>query len=136
MTIQLDQYSNHTMGDALTEYVTIKFSKDFLYHLKNTSRVNLIPRIDLGYPSIAHIKKEKIFNFIRPTFLLREEGIDVFCAPGKDYLFHYRELIQSYASILGIDIGVNIYIPEEQDMLDILLETGIMDIPEHDIVII
>lgn len=120
--------STHTMGSSLIRYLALKVHP--VIRDLGISSVNVMPLYDRVTGISPEEKPRKLFNFIRPTAIRRDESsVELRCFPGKDYLFHFGNVVASYVSNTNRFVAVRCVVPGVIKCWEAIRETGIADIP-------
>lgn len=123
------------MGDSLLPYIEMKMRP--LLRDNKTKPVRVQGHYNcVGATLDEFSKRHKLFNWQRPTVLDLEDYILVSCYPGKDYVYHYGNLISTYYHLLSLDIEVNFIPPTEETCISTLNKSNLNEIPNSDVVIL
>lgn len=131
----LQDASLHTMGSSLLRYLEMKVHEAIL----TTPHDLLIVR---GWydRSQSHIsrkeKKDKLFNWQRPTTNFHKNTLYLNTYPSMDYVRHYAALVATYLQLTGKNPVVRYILPSEQECWMPLLSSCLSQIPVTDIAII
>lgn len=126
---------NHTMGDSLLPYIEMKMRP--LLKNNKTKPVRVQGHYNwVGATIDEFSKRHKLFNWQRPTVSETKDYILINCYPGKDYVYHYGNLISTYYHLLGLDIEVNFISPTEETCISTLNNSNLNEIPNSDVVIL
>ncbi len=102
----------HTMGGALAEYLSIK-----MHHLIEPftwRRITVLGGYDRQVVQSRREKRDKHFNWQRPTAESIGDEILLKCFPGYDYVKHYGLIIKTYLALFGdADTEVVVVEPSE-----------------------
>lgn len=91
---------NHTMGDSLERYLKIKVHQAALEKFYNEIVVvGAYTRYSAGSIAFDGEKRDKPFNWERPTARAEGDTLYIECFPGYDHVEHYAEIIACYLQI-------------------------------------
>lgn len=128
-------YHEHTMGDSLPDYLEKK-----IHHLlKQREFKNIWVIGDASRSSSLSLyeKKDKLFNWQRPTAEIHGDDILIKVFPGREYVKHYAALIASYFAIKGQESShVRYILPEESQSWKALTSSNLNEAPVGDVAII
>lgn len=129
----------HTMEDSLFRYIDIKIHpkiKENLYKrivIRASSR-----RLSEGISSLE--KRDKLLNWKRPSLEnISDEECYYNCFPGKDYVFHYFNLLNTYYSINKVKSPQRIEIQSctsKETFRALVDDTNLSRVPTADIYIL
>lgn len=117
--------SEHTMQNSLLPYVEMKIPND----LKDGSSSEIVIRgkFDRSNGGDSIEKGGKIFNYMRPTVEKVGDITYLNCFPGIDYVFHYRNLVNTYFA--GTERKISTIYPSEKECWTALYKSSLMRIP-------
>jgi len=131
----IKNYDNHTMGKSLIPYIEMK-----MHHFLDTKEykiVRIIPKFNRNSVHSSKEKKDKLFNWQRPTAHLNDDILYIECFPGKDYVNHYHSLISTYLHFKNCShIKVELVEPSNHQINKAILETNILELDYPDTVIL
>ena len=87
----------HSMGSSLKRYLEIKVHP--LFYGRNFDQIIVRNNFDRKSGISNKEKSNKLFNYIRPTAAIEDSTLYINCFPGIDYVFHYGNILKSYASL-------------------------------------
>ncbi|KXJ87158.1 hypothetical protein Micbo1qcDRAFT_190356 [Microdochium bolleyi] len=91
---------NHTMGGSLHRYLEIKVHQEVLERAYNEIVVQgCYARYSARSIAFVGEKRDKPFNWERPTARVEGNKLVIECFPGYDHIEHYAEIIACYLSI-------------------------------------
>ncbi len=126
---------NHAMGTALDMYVDMKIHSFIKNNDSLFSRVRIIGNHDRSTHVSVDEKRNKLFNFERPTVFLDSDILYVSCFPGHDYLYHYASILQYYFDSHKKQKLIS-YFDTSTKLIDMSFKkTNLEDIPDADIII-
>lgn len=99
----------HTMGEALAEYLTIK-----MHHLIEPftwRRITVVGGYDRQLVQSRREKRDKHFNWQRPTAEPVGDELLLKCFPGHDYVNHYGLITKTYLDLVG-DAATEVVVDE------------------------
>lgn len=128
--------NNHSMGESLHQYVKMK-----MHHLlleKQWKKIFVRGTHDRNHTIISSFEKSgKIENWQRPTAIVNESEITIFCFPGHYYVEHYASLISTYLALNNMDpTTVAFQYPTEKECWNPIINSGLESIPISDWLII
>ena len=128
---------DHTMGSSLQDYVFPKIHEVFKTK-KDIQSVVIDPvyQRDGPFRPSASEKRDKLFNWQRPTADVVGSSVRLSCFPGVDYVRHYGALVATYFNIIGRDVPVMCRIPIETECMAPLLTSNLKDMGKVDTVVI
>jgi hypothetical protein len=90
---------NHTMGDSLPRYLGMKVHQSILERVYE--EITIVGKYRRSHPSIVFQgeKKDKPFNWQRPTARVADNRLYIECFPGNDHVEHYAEIVATYLGI-------------------------------------
>lgn len=125
----------HSMGEALERYVSMKMHHLIHADHKSISKVRVIGNYDRSAHVSKDEKKGKLFNFKRPTVFLDGDTLYLCCFPGRDYIRHYANLIATFFKILEEPKIVSYIFPGDDQIFQTFDHTNLRAIPRADVVI-
>lgn len=91
---------NHTMGDSLERYLEIKVHEAVLEKpYDEIVVIGAYRRYSEGSIAFEGEKRDKPFNWERPTARIEGNTLYIECFPGYDHVEHYAEIIACYLRI-------------------------------------
>ena len=114
--------SQHTMGNHLEKYLEIKMHN----HVsdKTFDKIIVIGEYDRSVDISLYEKKDKKFNWQRPTAEIKNNQLFIKCPPGKDYVSHYGSLIATYLAIKQRKFDHVYYIEPSNDLCNQLMDAS------------
>ncbi len=125
--------ANHSMGKSLCGYLELKVHP--LLISENIKNINIIGCFNRNNNISTIEKRDKLFNYMRPTLTVNGSNAELDCFPGIDYVFHYSNIIKSYMQILGKTVNIYNEIPSETQCWLELEKSTLKDIPRVETVI-
>lgn len=94
IVFRLDSADEHTMGENLQRYVDGKIQ----IHdgLENLRRIEVVPAHKRVHGVSEKEKRDKLFNWQRPSLTINGDEARLHVFPGKDYVLHYRLLLETW----------------------------------------
>jgi hypothetical protein len=131
----------HTMGDSLHRYLTMK-----IHPLVDCSEwTNLVvvgqhSRVhDPGTVVSSKEKRDKPFNWMRPTAKHLGTDLHIQCFPGADHIKHYAALLATYLRITkGNGAALKVFyevVGNEQTISTLEIGTNLLQMPRVDVVV-
>ncbi len=127
-------YDSHSMGKSLRGYIEMKLP-DVLVNDK-ISEVHIVGNYDRSQGISPKEKNDKLFNYKRPTVVVKDHIAIINCYPGIDYVYHYASLVKTYLNILKKDKKVKVYFPSECNIEQQLKKSNLNNIPRCKTVIL
>ncbi|MEK7655352.1 MAG: hypothetical protein AAB386_01570 [Patescibacteria group bacterium] len=127
--------AQHTMGIFLKKYVAIKIHTLLSSSIKRFSRVVVIGCYDRDLEISSKEKNDKLFNYKRPTAVIKGKTLYLCCFPGNDYIRHYAKLIATHFKIIGVDRPVVYRLTNYGYTVRTLQQTNINKLPKADVII-
>ena len=119
----------HSMGESLEMYLKLKLHPYIL--CRKFNEIRIIGKFDRISGISTNEKKNKLFNWIRPTAFINNQTLEVRCFPGKDYIYHYANIIKTYLSeYLNNDAVISYEIPTEEECWYAIKSSNLNDIPK------
>jgi hypothetical protein len=117
----------HAMRHSLRDYIDTKIHADIKSKTWLRIVVKGLYQRSGGAHIFTHEKTDKIFNWHRPTTIVKDDStLVVACFPGRDYVQHYYWLITLHLSFCGNDhTVVELDLPPHNACLDIFLESNL-----------
>lgn len=128
-------FEDHSMGQALERYVSMKMHHLIRINHECFSRVRVIGSYDRSAHVSKDEKNDKRFNFKRPTAFLDGDILYLCCFPSRDYVKHYVNLIATYFHNIREKKMVSSIHTSDQIVYDAFRSTNITSIPEVDVVL-
>lgn len=130
------------MGDSLHQYLKMKIHQTILHQPWET--IVVIGQHSRTGDSIIFDgeKRDKLFNWQRPTARIEGSSLFIQCFPGADHVRHYRELIATYltitesAGVLTPPSRVVFMLPPMGETLLALERTNLSQLPQVDIAVL
>lgn len=119
--------SEHTMGEALLPYISIK-----IHEAITSSAIKRI-KVSGNYNQQEGLlikEKAKQFNYKRPTISIHKDTATVHVFPGIDYVFHYACLIGTFLKIHERETTVSYALPADNTCLNALYNSNLQKIPK------
>lgn len=126
---------DHSMGQALERYVSMKMHHLIRINHECFSRVRVIGSYDRSVHVSKDEKNDKLFNSKRPTAFLDGDILYVCCFPSRDYVRHYANLIATYFHNIREKKTVSSIHTSDQIVYDAFRSTNIVSVPEADVVL-
>jgi len=126
--------SFHTMENSLRGYLDKKMHQ--LIKGGHVKRILVKPKYDRRSEKSAFEKRDKLFNWKRPTADIKNGDLTIECFPGEDYILHYALLISLYCFINSKDVSVRFILPYEKQVRGELNKTNLLKIKDNDFVIL
>ena len=127
--------SIHTMGNQLYKYLDIKMHHHIIN--KDFKKIIVVGVYDRDVDISHHEKKDKLFNWQRPTAEIDGHNLTIKCPPGKEYVMHYGSLIASYLALNNRKFDQVYYlVPNEKECKQLILNSNLKDIKANKIVFI
>lgn len=91
--------ANHTMGSSLPRYLDLKIHQAVLE--RSYEGIIVVGAYKRSYPSVVFEgeKKDKPFNWQRPTARIFNNHLYIECFPGYDHVEHYAEIVATYLGL-------------------------------------
>ena len=125
----------HSMGTYLYDYLDIKVH-DWIQK-RDFKNIWIVGEYSRGDGISQTEKKEKIFNYQRPTAKIQGDDLYVQCFPGIDYVQHYASLISSFLALHQRNFNnVHYLLPNESVCWEVLLRSNLMEVPHGDVAIL
>lgn len=124
---------NHSMGNSLYGYLDLKVHP--LLKSENLKNINIIGHFNRNNNISSIEKRNKLFNYMRPTVTLDGVNAELDCFPGVDYIFHFSNIVKSYMRMHHKDINIFSQQPTEVQCWNALEESTLRYIPRVDTVI-
>lgn len=125
---------NHSMSNSLEQYLNIKIHP--IINLSKVKKVYIFGDFERNKGISLNEKGGKLFNYMRPTAFINEDNIaEVHCFPGIDYVFHFSNIIKSYAAIKNKNIMITCSLPTELQCWNELEKSSFANLPKVDTVI-
>ena len=118
---------DHTMGISLKKYLEIKIPST-LSNL-NYNRVVVRGNFERSKGLSSKEKRDKLFNYMRPSAYIQKDIAYVNCYPGIDYVFHYGNIIKSYFKLKNISIKVEHRLPTDVECWRAIIESELQNVP-------
>jgi hypothetical protein len=119
---------DHSMGLSLKRYIEIKIHH--LFDGQDFDKVIVRNCFDRSSGISNKEKTDKLFNYMRPTAVVEDSILYINCFPGIDYIFHYGNIIKSYAAITERVMDVFHYLPTDEECWNAIVESGLKNIPK------
>lgn len=120
---------NHSMGESLKMYLELKIHPYILSH--EFDEIRVIGQFDRSEGVSPKEKNGKLFNWIRPTAVLKDHVLELRCFPGMDYVYHYANIVKTYTSLyFGEKIKISYSIPTEKDCWFAIKNSALNNIPK------
>ncbi|OCL02667.1 hypothetical protein AOQ84DRAFT_304275 [Glonium stellatum] len=128
----------HTMGNSLFEYIRIKVHPEIQERDWNHIVVRGYHVRTEGTCLFAIEKKDKPFNWQRPTITNISEGtLQINCFPGEDYVQHYAAIIATYLALHNKNYdAVRYLLPTTAECMEPLITSNLRGMGPIDIAII
>lgn len=124
----------HSMDGSLEQYLKIKIHP--LIGSAKTQQIAIVGLFDRSAGISACEKTGKSFNYMRPTAVVNQAGItELRCFPGIDYVFHFGNIVKTYAYITGRNIDLSCSIPDEETCWKALERSSLSKIPKSETVV-
>lgn len=125
---------DHTMGKSLFKYVDMK-----VHHLlkeKEFKNIWVIGDPDRSEAS-KYEKKDKLFNWQRPTATIDGEDLYIKVFPGREYVKHYATLIGTYFAMQGKSSNhVRYVLPDEASAWKAMTSSNLKEVLKGDVAIL
>lgn len=118
----------HSMGESLKTYLELKIHP--YLSLCNYDRIRVVGKFDRT-AGVSANEKDKTFNWIRPTAVKKGNNtLELRCFPGKDYVYHYANIVNVYMSQY-LDYNATIYynIPSEMECWEAIEKSELKNLP-------
>jgi hypothetical protein len=128
----------HTMGASLHKYLDMKVHE----HIEEGDWKSILVRGGHNrqfpfVPSLKTEKRDKPFNWQRPTTSIDGRSLTVHCFPGSDYVKHYAAIIATYLSLAGKDPSIVSYVgPIAEECIMPLLQSNLRAMGAVDVVVL
>lgn len=122
------------MGKSLEKCIEMKL-QDIIFD-DSISEIHVVGKYDRSEGISTKEKRDKAFNYKRPTVSIKGNFAIINCYPGMDYVYHYASLIKTYLSILKIEKKIVVQFPTEQEIENQLMHSNISKIPKSKTVIL
>jgi hypothetical protein len=127
--------SRHTMDDSLYRYLATKIHPSI--SLSNFNQIVVRGIYSRDENISPKEKKDKSYNYQRPTIKLVDNSLIIQCFPGRDYVRHYASLIATYLAINEKDPSIVSYkLPTEEECWEPILNAGYDRISMEDTIIV
>ncbi|KAJ7201043.1 hypothetical protein GGX14DRAFT_544789 [Mycena pura] len=131
----------HTMGTSLHRYLDIKMHQSILARPWEKIVVEGSHSRSNGSILFAGEKRDKPFNWQRPTARIDNDVLTLQCLPGADHVRHYAEIIATYLNItpnaaLTPADRVFYKVPSDLMTINAFRDTNLREIPRADIVVL
>lgn len=90
-------WARHTMGPALLPYLKMKVHS--MVQQREWRRIAVVGQHDRSCIISDLEKKDKLFNWQRPTAEIRGNELVMKCYPGRDYVNHYALMTATYLAL-------------------------------------
>jgi len=124
----------HSMHSSLTKYLEMKINSEL--SLAKTKTILIQGKFDRNKGISKIEKNDKLFNYMRPTISADAYDLSLNCFPGKDYVFHYANIIKNYFSLSGKKVNIDIEYPSEEDCEQALINSNLSELPKASVVIL
>lgn len=125
----------HTMGKYLFKYLEIKIHP--LIDLGIYKKIIVVGNYNRARGISSKEKSGKLYNWQRPTAIIKNDILYIECFPGLDYVTHYASLITTYLALKGKPYNnVSYILPKEEDLWLPILNSNYSDLPITDGVIV
>lgn len=118
----------HSMGSSLKRYLEIKVHP--LFYGRNFDKIIVRNNFDRKSGISNKEKSNKLFNYIRPTAAIEDSTLYINCFPGIDYVFHYGNILKSYASLTNRSIDVIPCLPTDEECWNVISESELKYVPK------
>ncbi|USS88962.1 hypothetical protein [Fructilactobacillus cliffordii] len=123
----------HSMHDSLLEYLKMKINSEMKDgKIKNIEIRGVFDR-NTGISKIE--KRDKLFNYMRPTVEIQDNKLILNCFPGKDYVLHYANIVKTYFNLINKPVNVSVEYPSEEDCEKELVKSNLSSIPDVPVII-
>ena len=131
----------HTMGDSLHRYLAMKIHP--LVEFSEWMNLVVVGRYSRVHDPETVVsskeKRDKPFNWMRPTAKHVGADLHIQCFPGADYIKHYAALLATYLRITrGNEAALKVFyevVGNEQTISTLESETNIVKMPRVDAVV-
>ena len=131
----LDDPMEHTMEESLIPYMDIKIHQ--MLKEREYKNIWIIGDKDRSGEIFNEEKKDKKFNWKRPSTQLIGDDLYVKVFPGREYVKHYATLIASYFAIEGRTYShIRYVLPDESEIWQAIKSTNIDEIPAGDVAVL
>ena len=131
----LSNSDDHTMGESLFSYIDPK-----VHHLlkeKEFKNIWIVGDPDRTGVISKYEKRDKLFNWQRPTATIHGEDLYIKVFPGREYVKHYATLIGTYFAIQQKDAKhVHYVLPDEAVAWKALTSSNLKEVPKGDVAIL
>lgn len=126
---------DHTMGESLFNYIDPK-----VHHLlkkKEFKNIWIVGDPDRTGAVSKYEKRDKLFNWQRPTAAIQGEDLYIKVFPGREYVKHYATLIGTYFALQKKDPKhVHYVLPDEKIAWKALTSSNLKEVPKGDVAIL
>ncbi len=127
--------NDHTMGESLFKYMDKK-----VHHLlkeREFKNIWVIGDADRSGDASKYEKRDKLFNWQRPTAEIRGDDLYIKVFPGKEYVKHYATLIGTYFALQNKDSKhVRYVLPDESIIWKAITSSNLSEVPKGDVAIL
>lgn len=127
--------SEHSMGNSLYGYLDLKVHE--WIREKDFKNIWVVGDQDRAVGISHYEKRDKMFNWQRPTAEINGEDLYIKCFPGRDYVRHYAALIATYLAIHQREWRhVRYILPDETVCWKALTSSNLMQLPCGEVAIL
>lgn len=131
----LSNPDDHTMEESLFNYIDPK-----VHHVlkdREFKNIWIIGDPDRSGVISKYEKRDKLFNWQRPTATIRGEDLYIKVFPGREYVKHYAALIGTYFAIQQKEAKHVYYVlPDEVVAWKALTSSNLKEVPKGDVAIL
>jgi hypothetical protein len=125
---------DHSMENNLYNYLKIKMHNHIIE--KDFNKIIVVGEYNRKSDISKYEKKNKKFNWQRPTATIKKNCLYIQCPPGNDYVMHYGSLIATYLAINNKDFKKVYYIlPTEHNCKELIEKSNLKNLNIKKIVI-